>query len=131
MHTKVCVPFQYSGGYKHTHARMHRPTPLPSPLPPPPLPPTHTCTYEDSTLFRGMYYLIDIVDTPRTVSNFLKITKLISSFFKEVNENIILLFSLGKFISHFFQFFLNLNFPKFLGKAELLKVAISIESSIV
>ena len=41
---------------------------------------TRTRTREDSTLLSGMYYPIDVADTPRAVSNFLWITKLFFIF---------------------------------------------------
>ena len=38
---------------------------------------------EDSTSFPGICYLIDFIDTPSTVNNFVRKTKLISAFFKK------------------------------------------------
>ena len=39
--------------------------------------------YEDSTLFPGICYAVDFIDTAHTVRNFVSRTKLISSFFKK------------------------------------------------
>ena len=39
--------------------------------------------YEDSTLFPGICYVVDFVDTALTVHNFVSRTKIIPSFFKK------------------------------------------------
>ena len=43
---------------------------------------------EDSTSFPGICYLVDFIDTAHTVRNFVRRTKLISSFFKKRRLNI-------------------------------------------
>ena len=50
---------------------------------------------ENSTSFPGITYLIDFVDPARTVRNFLRRQKLISSFFNEIYTKLISLFSFG------------------------------------